>query len=54
MPLSVTEKQHWRDAIARRLTSRIEAIQAQHPALFDQVRRAAHTQALESLGVAES
>ena len=51
--LTVTEKQHWKDRIAARISRRVEAIKAQHPALFDRVRREAHAQALQSLGLAE-
>src|SRR4051794_18850201 len=52
--LTVTEKQHWRDAIARRIDRRIGAIQARHPALFERVKREAHRQALATLGLAET
>ena len=50
--LSVTEKQHWRDRIAARIDKAAERILAQHPALFDRVRREAHAEALASLGLA--
>src|SRR4051794_19092133 len=50
--LTVTEKTHWKDRIALRIARRVEAIRAQHPALFDRVRREAHARALESLGLA--
>jgi hypothetical protein len=50
--LTVTEKQHWRDAISRRIEKRVEAIRARHPALFDRMKRQAHARALESLGLA--
>jgi hypothetical protein len=51
--LTVTEKQHWTDRIAARIARRVEAIRAEHPALFDRVNRAAHAEALRSLGLAE-
>src|SRR5438105_13591916 len=51
--LSVTEKTFWKERIAARIAKRIEAIRAQHPALFDRVKRQAHAQALQSLGLAE-
>jgi hypothetical protein len=54
MPLSVTEKQHWRDAIARRIDRRVESLRAAHPALFERLRREAHAEALDSLGLAEA
>jgi hypothetical protein len=50
--LTVTEKQHWKDRIAARIARRVEAIKAEHPALFDRVNRAAHAEALRSLGLA--
>jgi hypothetical protein len=50
--LSVTEKTFWKERIAARIARRIEAIRAQHPALFDRVKRQAHAEALESLGLA--
>src|SRR5205085_6126919 len=50
--LTVTEKEHWKARIAARIEKRIEAIKAKHPALFERVKRAAHAQALESLGLA--
>jgi hypothetical protein len=52
--LTVTEKNHWRDRIAARIGKAVERIKAQHPALFDRVKRQAHAQALESLGLAAS
>jgi hypothetical protein len=52
--LTVTEKNHWRDRIAARIGKAVERIKAQHPALFDRVKRQAHAQALESLGLADS
>src|SRR5437868_2648254 len=51
--LTVTEKQHWRDRIAARIGKAIKRVKVRHPALFDRVKREAHTQALESLGLAE-
>jgi hypothetical protein len=52
--LTVTEKTFWKDRIAARIAKRIEAIQVAHPALFERVKRQAHTNALESLGLAEA
>jgi hypothetical protein len=49
--LTVSEKQHWKDRIAARIARRVEAIKAEHPALFDRVKREAHGQALASLGL---
>ncbi len=52
--LTVTEKSHWRDRIAARIARATERVKARHPALFDRVAREAHTQALASLGLAET
>jgi hypothetical protein len=52
--LTVTEKSFWKERIAARITQRIEAIQAAHPALFERVKRQAHTYALELLGLADA
>src|SRR3954452_20816185 len=49
--ITLTEKTHWRDRIAARIGKAVERIKAQYPALFDRVKRQAHAQALESLGL---
>ena len=51
--LTVTEKNHWRERIAARISKAAERIRARHPALFERVAREAHAQALASLGLAE-
>jgi hypothetical protein len=51
--LTVSEKTHWKERISARIARRIEALKAQHPALFDRVKREAHAQALQSLGLAD-
>src|SRR5207253_2916683 len=51
--LTVTEKAFWKGRIAARIEKKIEAIRAQHPALFDRVQRQAHAQALASLALAQ-
>jgi hypothetical protein len=48
--LTVSEKTFWKERIAARIERRVEAIKAQHPALFERVKRAAHAEALQSLG----
>jgi len=53
MPLTVTEKEHWKDRISRRIDKRIEAIHAEGPNLKDRIQRDARQRALESLGLAE-
>jgi hypothetical protein len=50
--LTVTEKSFRKDRIAARIARRVEAIKAQHPALFDRVKRESYAQALQSLGLA--
>src|SRR5262249_25961894 len=52
--LTVSEKTHWKDRISARIARRMETLKAQHPALFDRIKRDAHAQALLSLGLAES
>ena len=51
--LTVTEKEHWKKRIARRIDKRIEAITAGDPNFFERVERDARQRALESLGLAE-
>jgi len=50
--LSVTEKQHWKERIARRIDKRIDVIGAGEPNLMDRISRVARQRALESLGLA--
>ena len=51
--LTVTEKEHWKERISRRIDKRIEAISAVEPNLMDRVQREARQRALASLGLAE-
>ena len=51
--LTVTEKEHWKDRIARRIDKKVEAITAADPNFFDRIERQARQRALESLGLAE-
>ena len=51
--LTVTEKEHWKKRIARRIDKRIEAITADDPNFFERIDRDARQRALESLGLAE-
>ena len=44
--LTVTEKEHWRDRVARRIDKRIERIAAAEPNLMDRVKRDALPQAV--------
>ncbi|GAF68185.1 unnamed protein product, partial [marine sediment metagenome] len=52
--LTVTEKEHWKKRIARRIDKRIETITAGDPNFFDRIERDARQRALESLGLAEN
>ena len=51
--LTVTEKEHWKSRIARRIEKRIEAITAGDSNFFERIERDARQRALESLGLAE-
>jgi hypothetical protein len=51
--LSVTEKEHWKDRITRRIDKRIEAISAADPNFMDRIDREARQWALDSLGLAD-
>ena len=51
--LTVTEKEHWKNRIARRIENRIEAITASDPNFFDRIEREARQRALESLSLAD-
>ena len=53
MPLTTTEKQHWRDRIAKRIDKKIAGITALEPGLFSRIESQARTRAIESLGLAE-
>lgn len=51
--LTVREKEHWKDRIARRIDKRIEAITAGDPGFFKQLEHDARQRALESLGLSK-
>jgi hypothetical protein len=51
--LTVTEKEHWKKRIARRIDKRIEAITAGDPNFFERIERDARQRALGSLGLAD-
>jgi hypothetical protein len=51
--LTVTEKEHWKNRIARRIDKRIEVLWAEEPNLAEQIAREGHQQALASLGLIE-
>jgi len=52
MSLTITEKQHWKDRINRKIETAIEELFAKHdPSFLDRVRKRARAMALESLGI---
>lgn len=51
--LTVTEKEHWKERISRRIDKAIEAIYAEQPALRSRIAEAAQSEALKSLGLLE-
>jgi hypothetical protein len=51
--LTVTEKEHWKDRIARRIDKRIETVAASEPNLIDRVKHEARQRTIDSLGVAQ-
>ena len=51
--LTVTEKEHWKNRIARRIDQVIEAIYAAHPDLKSRIADAARAEALRSLGLTQ-
>jgi hypothetical protein len=53
MGLTVTEKGHWKDRIARRIDKRIEAVKAREPNYMERVQKQARERALQSLGLIE-
>ena len=51
--LTVTEKNHWKERIARRIDKRIEGLLAAEPNLMDRIHREARQRSLQSLGLAD-
>jgi hypothetical protein len=51
--LTVTEKEHWKERISRRIDKAIEAIYAAHPDLKTRIADAARSEALRSLGITQ-
>jgi hypothetical protein len=52
VPLTVTEKEHWKKRISKKINKKIEALYAADPNLRERLKRTAHEQALKSLKVA--
>ena len=53
MSLTVSEKNHWKERISRRIDRRIEALLAAEPNLMDRIHREARQRSLQSLGLAD-
>jgi hypothetical protein len=51
--LSVSEKNHWKERLSKRIDKRIEAISAEDPNLLERVKRDAHDRAMQSLNLAD-
>ena len=51
--LSVSEKNHWKERLSKRIDKRIEAIAAEDPNLLERVKREAHDRAMQSLNLAD-
>jgi hypothetical protein len=49
--LTVTEKEHWKDRIAKRIDRQIERITAEQPTLMETIHRTAKQRALVALGL---
>ncbi|MBM4005799.1 MAG: hypothetical protein FJ295_21355 [Planctomycetes bacterium] len=53
MPLTVAEKEHWKNQISKRIDKKIEKLTASDANFFDRIKRDAHDRAVASLGLAE-
>ena len=51
--LTVTEKEHWKNRIAKRIERKIETLKASDPGFFTRVGIQARQQTLDNLGLAE-
>jgi len=51
--LTVTEKEHWKERIARKIDKKLEAVAAGDPGLLDRLGDQARQRAVRSLGLAE-
>ena len=52
--LTVTEKEHWKDRLSRRIDRRIDAIAAEEPQFLDSVKAQARQIAIASFGLADT
>jgi len=53
MSLTVSEKNHWKERIARRIDKKVETLLAAEPNLMDRIHHDARQRALQSLGLAD-
>lgn len=53
MAISISEKQHWKERIEKKIKQRIHALKSQSPALFTAAEVVARTTAIESLGIGD-
>ena len=51
--LTVSEKNHWKDRLSKRIDKRLEAIAAEDPNLLDRVKRQGRVAAMQSLNLAD-
>ena len=51
--LSVSEKNHWKERLSKRIDKRLETIAAEDPNLLDRVKRQARIAAMQSLNLAD-
>ena len=51
--LTVSEKNHWKDRLSKRIDKRLDAIAAEDPNLLDRVKRQARERAMASLNLAD-
>ena len=53
MSLTVSEKNHWKERISRRIDKKVETLLAADPNLMDRIHRDARQRALQSMGLAD-
>lgn len=53
MAISISEKQHWKERIEKKIKQRIHALKSQNPALFTEAEVVARTTAIDSLGIGD-
>lgn len=53
MAISISEKQHWKERIEKKIKLRIHSLKSQDPALFKEAEVVARTTAIDSLGISD-